>query len=116
MAASKSEHQVQVHGVTRTADNRLRIRGSHDPSMGSVNLREQLIDHREMLLVFSRVSKDTDEHPDGGDAWGGAVEWSSSPALSGRLFSQCLQGPPAQKRSCAGPCPWRVAGGSTTQA
>ena len=38
--------------------------------MGLINLLEQLTDHREMLLVFTRVSKDTDEHPDGRGVWG----------------------------------------------
>ena len=109
-ATSKSGRQEQVQATLLTSWRQ--IRGSHDPTMGSINFREQLTDHRETLLVFSRVSKDTDEHPDGGDAWGGAVERSSSPALSGRPFSQRLQGPPAQKHSCA----WEVAGGSTTQA
>lgn len=70
--------------------NQQQIRGSHDPAMGSINLLEQLTDHREMLLIFTRVSKDTDEHPDGGDTWGGVVDQSSSPALSGRPFSQHL--------------------------
>ena len=54
--------------------NQPQIRGSHDPSMDSINLMEQLTDHREMLLVFTRVSKDTSEHPDGADTQGGVAE------------------------------------------
>ena len=79
---------MQVQATLLT--NQRKIRGPHNPTTGSINLQEQLTDHREMLLVFTRVSKDTDEHPDGGDTWGGLAEQSSSPALSGRPFSQHL--------------------------
>ena len=96
--------------------NQPQIRGSHDPSMDSINLMEQLTDHREMLLVFTRVSKDTSEHPDGADTQGGVAEWSSSPSLSGTPFSQHLHRSTNSKHSCTRPCPWGVAGGSTTQA
>ena len=84
-ATSKSGRQEQVQATLLTSWRQ--IRGSHDPTMGSINFREQLTDHREMLLVFTRVSKDTDGHPDGGDTWGGVVEQLSSPALLGKPFS-----------------------------
>ena len=53
---------MQVQATLLT--NQRQIRGPHNPTTGSINLQEQLTDHREMLLVFTRVSKDTDEHTD----------------------------------------------------
>ena len=47
----------------------------------------------------------------------GEVWWTSRAPLHCRagLSPSTSTGPPAQKRSCTRPCPWGVAGGSTTQ-
>ena len=108
-ATSKSGCQEQVQATLLT--NRQQIRGSHDPAMGSINLLEQLTDHREML-VCQRTQMNTQMEETLGEVW-----WTSRAPLHCRagLSPSSSTGPPAQKRSCTRPCPWGVAGGSTTQ-